>query len=136
VREARDEAKKEIEAYRAKKEAEYKEFEAQVLIFGTPGAGDKLTSTAHTRKQAGRGGSQQGGRRQDQGNPGGGEEEPGEGHQRPAFRRFRRSPYACVMNGDSFGDDGLEMKRGHGLYQSNCSGWIERCTEADEEMAT
>ncbi|KAK4119555.1 V-type ATPase [Parathielavia appendiculata] len=29
VREARDEAKKEIEAYRAKKEAEYKEFEAQ-----------------------------------------------------------------------------------------------------------
>ena len=31
VREARDEAKKEIEAYRANKEAEYKEFEAQVL---------------------------------------------------------------------------------------------------------
>jgi V-type H+-transporting ATPase subunit G len=30
VREARDEAKKEIEAYRADKEAEYKEFEAQV----------------------------------------------------------------------------------------------------------
>jgi V-type H+-transporting ATPase subunit G len=29
VREARDEAKKEIEAYRADKEAEYKEFEAQ-----------------------------------------------------------------------------------------------------------
>ncbi|KAK4032325.1 H+-ATPase G subunit-domain-containing protein [Parachaetomium inaequale] len=29
VREARDEAKKEIEAYRANKEAEYKEFEAQ-----------------------------------------------------------------------------------------------------------
>ncbi len=32
VREARDEAKKEIEAYRASKEAEYKEFEAQVLL--------------------------------------------------------------------------------------------------------
>jgi hypothetical protein len=31
VREARDEAKKEIEAYRAKKEAEYKRFEAEVL---------------------------------------------------------------------------------------------------------
>ncbi|KAK4109145.1 H+-ATPase G subunit, partial [Canariomyces notabilis] len=29
VREARDEAKKEIEAYRAKKEAEYKKFEAE-----------------------------------------------------------------------------------------------------------
>ncbi|KAL2192842.1 H+-ATPase G subunit-domain-containing protein [Corynascus similis CBS 632.67] len=29
VREARDEAKKEIEAYRAQKEAQYKEFEAQ-----------------------------------------------------------------------------------------------------------
>jgi V-type H+-transporting ATPase subunit G len=31
VREARDEAKKEIEAYRASKEAEYKAFEAEVL---------------------------------------------------------------------------------------------------------
>ena len=30
VKEARDEAKKEIEAYRAKKEAEYKKFEAEV----------------------------------------------------------------------------------------------------------
>lgn len=30
VREARDEAKKEIEAYRAKKEAEFKKFEAEV----------------------------------------------------------------------------------------------------------
>lgn len=32
VREARDEAKKEIETYRANKEAEYKEFEAKVLL--------------------------------------------------------------------------------------------------------
>lgn len=30
MREARDEAKKEIDAYRADKEAEYKDFEAQV----------------------------------------------------------------------------------------------------------
>jgi hypothetical protein len=36
VREARDEAKKEIEAYRANKEAEYKEFEAKVLHFLAP----------------------------------------------------------------------------------------------------
>lgn len=36
VREARDEAKKEIEAYRANKEAEYKEFEAQVLTLTRP----------------------------------------------------------------------------------------------------
>lgn len=32
VREARDEAKKEIEAYRAKKEAEFKKFEAEVSL--------------------------------------------------------------------------------------------------------
>lgn len=31
MREARDEAKKEIEEYRAQKEAEYKAFEAEVL---------------------------------------------------------------------------------------------------------
>jgi hypothetical protein len=33
VKEARDEAKKEIEAYRAKKEAEFKKFEAEVNYF-------------------------------------------------------------------------------------------------------
>lgn len=32
VKEARDEAKKEIEAYKAKKEEEYKKFEAEVRV--------------------------------------------------------------------------------------------------------
>jgi len=55
VREARDEAKKEIETYRSNKEAEYKEFEAQVLrTFGTTRV-KVLTLTAHTREQGGRG---------------------------------------------------------------------------------
>jgi V-type H+-transporting ATPase subunit G len=35
VKESRDEAKKEIEAYRAKKEAEFKKFEAEVLLSPT-----------------------------------------------------------------------------------------------------
>jgi Vacuolar (H+)-ATPase G subunit. len=36
VREARDEAKKEIEAYRAQKEAEYRAFEAEVRPLRLP----------------------------------------------------------------------------------------------------
>lgn len=36
VREARDEAKKEIEAYKAQKEAEFKKFEAEVWCFYAP----------------------------------------------------------------------------------------------------
>jgi V-type H+-transporting ATPase subunit G len=50
VREARDEAKKEIEAYRVNKEAEFKEFEAEVLPTDSQCAGEMLTAAAHTRQ--------------------------------------------------------------------------------------
>lgn len=55
MREARDEAKKEIEAYRVNKEAEFKEFEAEVLPTDPQSAGEMLTAAAHTR-QPGSGG--------------------------------------------------------------------------------
>lgn len=55
MREARDEAKKEIEEYRVRKEAEYKAFEAEVFALPTRWVGPELTAAAHTRKQAGRG---------------------------------------------------------------------------------
>jgi hypothetical protein len=66
VKEARDEAKKEIEAYRAEKEAEFKKFEAEVLALDPEDARWTLTVLALPRKQGSRGGSGQGGRSQDQ----------------------------------------------------------------------
>jgi len=66
VREARDEAKKEIDAYRAQKEQEYKKFEAEVdnpipdisimafsALTGAPHSIPKATSRPK-RKQAGK----------------------------------------------------------------------------------
>jgi hypothetical protein len=57
VKESRDEAKKEIEAYRAKKEAEFKKFEAEVPFCSAsyrynPGVYTLLTApaTAHPRQ--------------------------------------------------------------------------------------
>ena len=54
MREARDEAKKEIEAYRASKEAEYKAFEAEVLGILQRGQRRDTDSRQHTHgnKQA------------------------------------------------------------------------------------
>jgi len=77
VREARDEAKKEIETYRANKEAEYKEFEAKVLQSLDMTRVGVLTVAAHTREQGGRRRGQQGGRCKDSRDPEGGEEGPG-----------------------------------------------------------
>ncbi len=99
VREARDEARKEIEEYKAQKEAEFKNFEAEVsppCSAQTP-VQKCLTLAAHPRKQGRRGGGQPRGPDQDQGDQGGRQEEPGQGDQRPAGGRAQRQPRAAVQ---------------------------------------
>ena len=70
MREARDEAKSEIEAYRNSKEEEFKKFEAEVLIvhFVLPGQthADGCFYIAYAREPSSRSRGKQRGRRPDQ----------------------------------------------------------------------
>lgn len=105
VKEARDEAKKEIEAYRKEKEDEFKKFESEVwlsyplselravelwLLKGFICVGYMLMiGTAHQRQQEGRRRREQGRREPDKGNQGGRQEGPRSGCEGSSEGGFR-----------------------------------------------